>query len=366
MKILLLGFPVLKSAFLECGHDVKTCTTDQRGDIWIEEFPVSINQVLEALPSQWNPDLVLLMDESTEPMFLGLEHLPIPLAWYTIDSHLHLHWHQLYAAVFDFVFVAQKGYLRSYEYDHHRQIVNWLPLFCNPARDRYFPLPKIYDLSFVGRLNPKWKPERSRFLEQVQARIPLYLSTGEYVSVFNRSKIVLNECAANDVNFRIFEALACGSLLLTERVGNGFEELFQDRQHLLTYDRDNIDQIVELTQYYISHEREREDIAFEGRQLVLASHTTRNRVQTLIKTVHAADVQRLVEKRQAKLSNISSQLDRVYQHAADVYELASHQFKNVPSQLRECLRTTETYRKVRLSVLQSAGKEPQCPGAVGL
>ena len=362
MKILLLGFPVLKSAFLECGHDVRTCTTDQRGDVWIEEFPVSIDRVFEALPIGWNPDLVLLMDESTEPMFLGLEHLQTPVAWYTIDSHLHLHWHRSYAAVFDFIFVAQKSYVPDYEYDRHRQVVTWLPLFCNPERDRYHPLPKIYDLSFVGRLHSRWKPERSRFLEKVQAKIPVFMSTGEYVSVFNRSKVVLNECAANDVNFRIFEALACGSLLLTERVGNGFEELFQDRQHLLMYDRDNIDQIVELAHYYISHEREREAIAFQGRELVLASHTTLSRAQSIINAVQAADVQSLVGKRQVKIPNIYRQLDPVYQHAADVYALASHRFQHVPSQLRECLRTREAYRKVRSCVLQTVGEERHCSG----
>ena len=254
MKILLLGFPVLKSAFVECGHEVLTCTTNQTGDVWIPEFPVAIDQVLNALPRGWRPDLILLMDESTEPMFLGLEGLDIPLAWYTIDSHLHLHWHKAYAAVFDFVFVAQKDYVPSYEWDRSRQVVRWLPLFCDPRRDRCASLPKMYDLSFVGMVNDRWKPERSRLLEALSARIPIFVSSGDYVTVFNRSKVVLNQCAANDVNFRIFEALACGSLLLTEKVGNGFEDLFQDRTHLVAYEKGNIDQIVDLARYYAAYD----------------------------------------------------------------------------------------------------------------
>lgn len=366
MKILLLGFPILKEAFLENGHDVLTCTTDQCGDIWVEEFPISMDRVLRALPSEWNPDLVLLMDESTEPMFLGLEHVESPTAWYTIDAHLHLHWHKAYAAVFDFVFVAQKSYREDYEYDASRQIVTWLPLFCNPKRDRYSPLSKIYDLSFVGALNVRWKPERSRFLEAVSHRIPLYTTSGEYVSVFNRSKVVLNECAADDVNFRVFEALACGSLLLTERVGNGFEELFQDRTHLVMYDRSNLDQIVELAHYYAGHEQEREAIAFQGRQLVLASHTTINRAQTIVEVVHSSDVHAFPQKRQAKLSDIYMQLDRVYTHAEGVYELAGRHHQYSPAKYHECVRTTEAYREARSHVVENVDKEVSTLSAANL
>ncbi|GJL66515.1 MAG: hypothetical protein NPIRA05_14860 [Nitrospirales bacterium] len=350
MKILLLGFPILKNAFLQCGHDVLTCTTDQCGDIWIDEFPVSIDRVLQSLPCGWSPDFVCLMDESSHPMFLGLEHLSLPTAWYTIDAHLHLHWHKDYAAVFDFVFVAQKDYVPDYAYDTSRQIVQWLPLFSDLERDRHCPLPKIYDLSFVGAMNPRWKPGRSRLLEAVRERIPLYTSTGEYVSVFNRSKVVLNESAANDVNFRVFEALACGSLLLTERVGNGFEELFQDRKHVVMYDRSHIDQIIESAQYYASHTQEREEIAHAGREVVLNAHTTVHRAQTIAETVQAADVQTFVSTRHAKLSEVYRILERVYEYAGRAYEAAGHRYHDSVSQFRECVRVRETYHNARMMI----------------
>ena len=360
MNVLLLGFPVLKAAFLQCGHDVLTCTTDQSGDIWIDEFPVSMKKILQALPGDWNPDLVLLMDESTEPMYLGLERLDVPLAWYTIDAHLHLDWHKAYTSVFDFVFVAQRDYVPDYEHDSTRQVVRWLPLFCNPDRDRYSPLPKIYDLSFVGAINERWKPERSRLLNAVMEHIPMYTTTGEYVSVFNRSKVVFNECAANDINFRVFEALACGSLLLTEKIGNGFEELFQDRTHLVMYERDNIGQIVGLAQHYMRHEEEREEIAHAGREKVLTCHTTVHRAQTIVDIVQTEDAHELVKNRRFKLDDIYHQLDRVYEHAASVYEVASRRYRDSPPQFRECLRTSEMFRDVRLDVVRRLGDSVSC------
>ena len=347
MNILLLGFPVLKSAFVECGHDVLTCTTDQTGDVWISEFPVAIDQVLSALPQGWQPDLILLMDESTEPMFLGLEVLDIPLAWYTIDSHLHLHWHRSYAAVFDFVFVAQKDYVPSYEWDRVRQVVKWMPLFCNPSRDRFAPLPKMYDLSFVGMVNDRWKPERSQLLQALSARIPIFISSGDYVTVFNRSKVVLNQCAANDVNFRIFETLACGSLLLTEKVGNGFEELFQDRTHLVVYEKGHIDQIVELAHYYAAHEQERETIAQTGRETVLHAHTSVHRAKSILDVFQVADLHGVIKKRKSMLHEIRTGLFSVYTHAAGVYELACQRYAPATPVGQYCLRAKEAF--VRLS-----------------
>ena len=353
MNILLLGFPVLKSAFVESGHDVVTCTTDQTGDVWISEFPVGIDEVLAALPRGWQPDLILLMDESTEPMFLGLEGLDIPLAWYTIDSHLHLHWHKAYAAVFDFVFVAQKDFVPSYEWDRSRQVVRWLPLFCDPRRDRCAPLPKMYDLSFVGMVNDRWKPERSRLLQALSERIPIFVSSGDYVTVFNRSKVVLNQCAANDVNFRIFEALACGSLLLTEKVGNGFEELFQDRTHLVMYEKGNIDQIVELARYYAVHEEERETIAQKGRNAVLHAHTGVHRANTILDAFHAADVPGVVKKRKSMSHDIQQSLLSVYSHAAGVYELASQRHAPTTPAGLFCLRAKETFGRLSAQIHQN-------------
>ena len=177
------------------------------------------------------------------------------------------------------------------------------------------------------------------------------------MSVFNRSKVVLNESAANDVNFRVFEALACGSFLLTEKVGNGFEELFQDRTHLAMYERENVDQIVELANFYASHDSEREAIAREGRARVLASHTTTHRAQTIVHTIRHADSQALVRQRQARLPDIYRQLDRVYDHAGKVYELVGSQYANSFLKSRDYFRTAAAYRNARVHVVQKLSEE---------
>src|SRR5262249_28494967 len=157
-------------------------------------------------------------DESLYPSVLGLEFLEVPLVWYAIDSHIHLGWHRAYAAAFDIILVAQKDYVASYRFDEDRQVVQWYPLYCDPNHDRHAPGTKLYDLCFVGTLNPQWNPARVHLIEELRRRMPIHVASGDYVRPFNDSRVVLNQCVANDVNFRTFQALSCGSLLLMERV----------------------------------------------------------------------------------------------------------------------------------------------------
>lgn len=320
MKILLLGASVLAPGFKELGHSVVTCTTDGTGDIKINEFPASIQTVFRQLPYGWNPDFILLTDDSTFAMFWGLEDLDVPLGWFAIDSHIHLEWHRAYAAIFDFIFVAQRDYVPRYEYDRERQMVKWLPLCTFPFPQKGSPLPKLYDLSFVGRLNSQFNPERRVFIEKIQERYPIHVAQGEFVSIFRRSKMVLNQCVCHDVNFRTFEAMACGSLLLMEHCGNGLEELFQDGVHLILYEKGNVDQVIEIAEYYSRYDHKRESIALAGQANVLSKHTYTHRAQTILDDLLTGDMNRRVQQRKAKLGEILFVLARVYEYVSALYD----------------------------------------------
>ena len=206
----MLGASVLAPGFRELGHSVVTCTTDETGDVHISGFPISVQSVLLKLPFGWHPDFILLTDDSTYPMFLGIEEVDVPLGWYAIDSHIHHAWHRAYAAIFDFMFVAQRDHLPLYVFDQERQVVTWLPLCAFPFPQTKRDLPPLYDLSVVGNVSSRCNPERRTFIESLQTRYPLHVVPGEFISIFTCSKMVLNQCASQDVNFRNVEAMACG------------------------------------------------------------------------------------------------------------------------------------------------------------
>ncbi len=355
MKILLLGLSALKRGFQELGHDVLTCTTSNTGDIWMTEFPISIDRLWQQLPQGWEPDFVLLTDESTHPLFLGLERLDVPLGWYAIDSHLHHHWHQAYAAVFDIIFVAQRDFVRSYVRDHSRQIVSWLPLFSLSDPSKFIQAHRIHNLSFVGTIDPDRNPIRYQLLEAVQQMYPLNVETGEYVPVYLQSQMVLNQCVDNDINFRTFEAMACGSLLLMEHIGNGLEDLFQDKTHCVFYEKGNIEQIVQIAEYYMSHEEERDGIASCGRSEVLAKHVGVHRAQTILDTLASIDSQAVLHQRHARQGEILYLIAPVYEYVASCYEKARQRYSDSASMDRQRLAVAEKFRHVSHQIHHELG-----------
>ena len=355
MKILLLGLSVLKGGFQELGHDVLTCTTSNTGDIWMPEMPISIDRLWQQLPQGWEPDFVLLTDESTHPFFLGLERLDVPLVWYAIDSHLHHRWHQAYAAVFDMIFVAQRDFEHMYVRDQSRQIVRWLPLFTLSDPSSSIHASRIHKLSFVGTIDPDRNPVRYRLLEALQQVYPLNVETGDYVPVYLQSQMVLNQCVDHDINFRTFEAMACGSLLLMEHVGNGLEDLFQDKVHCMFYEKGNIEQIIQIAEYYTSHSEEREGIAARGRSEVLAKHTGVHRAQTILDTLASLDSQAVLHQRQARQGEILYLLAPVYEYVASCYEKATQQSPHNIPMIRQKRAVAERFRHVRNQIHHELG-----------
>jgi 2-polyprenyl-3-methyl-5-hydroxy-6-metoxy-1,4-benzoquinol methylase/Flp pilus assembly protein TadD len=88
------------------------------------------------------------------------------------------------------------------------------------------------------------------------------------------------------MNMRVFEVLACGSLLVTDRAeGSGLEELFRDGEHLAVYDDSNL---VDKVRYYLEHEDLREKIAGQGREEILARHTYGHRAAELERVIFSS------------------------------------------------------------------------------
>ncbi|HSY27615.1 MAG TPA: glycosyltransferase, partial [Burkholderiaceae bacterium] len=156
---------------------------------------------------------------------------------------------------------------------------------CDPDIHKQYELRKNFDIALVAHLNTE---ARQRLAQWVHTHYPKSLVGqhffGEMAKAYSASRIVLNLSIADDVNMRIFEAAACGSLLLTNHVpANGISELFQDGQELLTF-RD-LNHLRCLIDAYLTDNIERERIAATGRTRALEEHTYRHRMATLLSAV---------------------------------------------------------------------------------
>jgi hypothetical protein len=235
-----------------------------------------------------NIDLLVAIDPIGVRFPSDLDKSPCPTAIYLIDVHQNLEHRLKLAHCFDYVFVAQKDYLPVF-IDAGIKNVFWLPLACDPT----FHLSpeateaKHYEIGFVGNFGAG-DGQRQKILNIMSQRFKMNDLRRSYRPeeiglIYSRSELVFNWSINGDVNMRIFEALCSGRLLLTNMVPNGLEELFTDKKHLVIYH--SINELIELAQYYLDHPVEREAIARNGQQEVLANHTYQHRAEQILSTI---------------------------------------------------------------------------------
>ncbi len=249
-------------------------------DILTPDLTVEIDYMLERMPDGFEPDFFLWVETGLGKAPDGLEKLDCPKAAYLIDTHIHFERDLAAARKFDVVFLAQRAYMPQFK---ERGIKNifWLPLGCDPDTHGKTQFEKEFDLGFVGSLiDDRRVMLLQRLAEKVDVRYDrLFLR--EMTDFFCKSRIVFNNAIKNDLNMRVFEALCCGSMLLTDDA-DGLANFFTDRKHLVVYNDDNI---AELAEYYINHKEERERIAEAGRKLVLEKHTYAHRVDEIVRVM---------------------------------------------------------------------------------
>lgn len=234
----------------------------------------------ETIPRQ-GFDLYLQIDDGLE------SRIPPelrPCAWWVIDTHLDFAWRLAKARGFDCVFTAQRDGAERMRREGIAS-AQWLPLACDPGIHSKLKAPKSHDFCFVGNIFPG---ERETLIKLLQKHFPNHFVGRRYfeemAQTYSASRLVFNRSIRNDVNMRVFEAVACGSLLLTNDLrDNGQAELFQDGVHLVTY-RDP-EELLDKARFYLAREGVREKIAAAGHAEAVARHTYRHRMETILEII---------------------------------------------------------------------------------
>ena len=283
MRILILGGPFLNKAFEALGHEVLNVGEKPNCDIhWTH--PTSALKIGERIAGrEFAPDFVLYCDSGNMPQFFDLEKLPCPSAFYSIDSYCNP-WHIPFGHAFDVVFAAQKDYVELFAQCGIPTF--WLPLFFCSARPHYLEQARDIPVVFVGNIGARNNPGRKPFLESFRRMHPLVVAGGDYVPLFNRGHIVLNQTAVGEINFRCFEALACGAALLMEECSNGMGELFTPGEHILpTYARGDARQAAARAGAALGDPEALARIARQGRELVEQKHSDIHRAAEILRVM---------------------------------------------------------------------------------
>ncbi|MBI1349395.1 glycosyltransferase [bacterium] len=223
-------------------------------------------------------DAFLFVDDGTE---YEIPEACRPRLWWAIDTHLEFERCFQRAQDCDLVFAAQRAGAERLKHQGISTAI-WLPLACDPDIHRRHSVPLAWDWCFVGHLFPG---PRTELIELLRQQFPQAFVGQKYfeamAETYSASRLVFNRSLADDLNMRVFEALACGSLLMTNDLADhGQAELFQAGQHLVTYH--SADELLERCAYYLKHDDERERIAAAGQALVQTQHTYRHRMQTIL------------------------------------------------------------------------------------
>jgi FkbM family methyltransferase len=251
------------------------CLRALQGLVDVEHFPPAD---LARVPRE-GFDLYLTIDDGLDyPLRPELR----PSAWWAIDTHLNGDWCLNRAPGFDLVFTAQRDGAERMQ-DAGIDSAAWLPLACDPEIHRKYDVAKEYDVCFVGHL---FAGPRADLLDLLRRRFPRHFVGERYFEemarTYSASRVIFNRSIVNDINMRVFEALACGSLLLTNDLSeNGQEDLFRDGVHLATYR--SSEELLDKAAYYLKREEVREKIAAAGRTEVLNKDTYRHCMEFLLR-----------------------------------------------------------------------------------
>ena len=270
-------------AFRKIGHHVLVCSPQLGTEVnCLCGDSFRARPIIERM--QFVPEVVLCIEASSDLVPSDVAELGIPTIWYGLDAHLHLSKHAALAKVFDVVFLSHKSCVEELRRGGLAN-VEWLPFAADPSLYESGSHEKRFKVAFVGTLDPRLHPERAVLLETIRRNFsPVFIGQAflkDMGRIYQGAYIVFNKSIRGDINMRVFEALASGSLLVTDQLDDpGFAELFRDGEHLITYQTEH--EMVKKTRYYLDHPDEAEKISANGCRLARERHTYEHRAEVIV------------------------------------------------------------------------------------
>ncbi len=243
----------------------------------------------------FNPELVIER-EYNDGKALYMSHLydikkalpnAIRAKWY-IDTHVAKTQHLMYANFIDIHFLAISRHVSQFKSLFGTGNAFWLPL-CFPnnpdtIKPNYNEIK--HPISFVGRWNKRWFPERTKMISFLKREYGNnFHATTDYDNMFSivkRSKVSVNHSIGDDLNFRVFEVLGSGTELITNTVPDLLKiKGLSDKMHLF----ESLDQksvIKSLIDGILKDDPEYTHNTLKTQTWIKEHHTIKNRLQEML------------------------------------------------------------------------------------
>jgi hypothetical protein len=280
MLILCLGSEYFHEAFVRQGHKVMA-PPHQDG------FPLT--RFFDRLMDR--PDLIVYTDHlGVHAWPEGLEELEIPKIYYAVDTPINFWWQKHFGSLFDLCYADQKPFAARFQ--DEGQDGRWLPVAVNTAAYQSAsddPVEKVYDFGFVGVLNEQTRGKRNQLVQSLSSRFSLktlgdrgpgWAGPDESAALYRQSRLILNENLFPGVTTRMFEALACGAALFTEKAGGDFGEIFQPGEDFAWFEPQ---ELFTAADYWLSDEARLAKMADRARAKVLSAHDISHRAEKVLR-----------------------------------------------------------------------------------
>lgn len=273
MNILMVdASPALVVAFQDKGHSV----TDLQCGGGVLHLPSRIDR-------KRPPDLVLQQERLGRRTYLsGLERMDCPTAFWAIDAHLNMFWQQWYGGLFDLLLTP------------HVSLFGALPKERRPARVERFAMPgqrrawiphaaRTHGLALCARLDEHRQIRNwlVALLQPVGLHLAQNLSSSAMMDLYGDSRMIANECIANEVNFRLLEGASAGCLVLGPDVGPDQAALLEPGRECLVYHDGQ--ELLEQIAWATGHPESTEDMGRAAIRRVQAEHLMPHRADALLR-----------------------------------------------------------------------------------
>jgi hypothetical protein len=279
--ILILNQTWFANELRQAGYKVLTCGIGDQFDVPLPSIYLSITEILMYLPADFQPHVILYLDNGAPLTIRKLTQSPCVNLFYSVDTHHMAFAQQELVHIFEHIFVAQKDYLHLFDQEKS----SWLPVWASKSVNGKHYQHRNKSAIFVGTLNPELNPQRVTFIQDISKLCPLLIKQGNFELYFPEMQIALNQTVSGDLNFRVFEAMGSGCLLMTEDSTNGLKVLFTPQEHLITYPKGETAVVAQLINYYLNNTAIAAEIAQRGHKEIIEKHLAQNRAQAILDTL---------------------------------------------------------------------------------
>lgn len=270
-------FPLM-DGFRELGHEVKVV------NVYNDQNQHDFHCFHELLDMRYWPDLILVLDIGyIKDDRIHTRNYPCPIFGEMGDDPQAHQRNLTCAPQYDVLLTPQRDYVGIYKKLGWKRVYWWTHFYDHYAHKPYADVKVEYDVSTVMNVGGR----RAATLQMLESQKEFTFANGvgregaEYSKFLQSGKLIFNQSNHDELTRRVFEALASGRMLLTDRIpeSTGIYDLFTPGVHLDIYDGST--DLLEKIRFYLAHDEDRERIARAG-QVEVSKHSAAGRAQQIV------------------------------------------------------------------------------------